>query len=113
MPLSLPLDSPNLRILHSLRSHEAQIQTRLNALKKLDEQLNEVGEETYWDAIIPVPESSRLGYTKGQIVNTNTVIINLGGTDLGNERDSGYWIEYTATQARAVANRRREGSYQS
>lgn len=116
VPLSLPLDSQNLRVLRSLRQNAATLQTRLEALEKLQSQLHELASRPQWEALVPVQGTSSLAYGSGRIVQTDKVMVNLGGGEANSSSeddreqpaDSGYWVEYTAEQAEGVALRKAE-----
>ena len=60
VPLSLPLDSQNLRVLRTLRQNADTLQTRLQALDKLQSQLHELASKPQWEAIVPVEGTSGL-----------------------------------------------------
>lgn len=117
VPLSAPIHSRNVKILSSLRAHQLHLERRTANLEGLQKSLRQLPDEPRWDAHVPVPSTSRLAFTKGQIVNTNTVTVNLGGgkgtdTAEGDDKDGddgGYWVEYTAKQAIGVAERKKEG----
>lgn len=116
VPLSVPLHTPQLALLRSLRTQADQLQARIQNLVKLEEQLKEIPDEPRWDAIVPVPSSSSLAYARGSITNTNTVLVHFDADDAEdtqgkqaeNKAKSGYWVEYSAKQARGVAQRRRD-----
>lgn len=119
VPLSVPLHTPQLARIRFLRDQADQISKRIQTLVKLEEQLNQLPDEPRWDALVPVPSSSSLGYAKGHVANTNTVMVHFDlnedhgmavhGKD-GSGRpainENGYWVEYSAKQARGVAQRR-------
>jgi prefoldin subunit 5 len=92
--------------LKSLRSHATQLAGRLEKLQQLDAQLATLPDEPRWDALIPVAPGSSLGFARGQITDTNTVLVKLGNEDATGED---YWVEYSAKQARAVAERKSAG----
>ena len=112
VPLSLPLESPTLRVLQRLRTKAHDLEGRLIVLARLQQQLDELPDEPRYDAVVPLPGTSSLAYSSsasgGRIVETNTVTVNLGGGD--NDEDSGYWVEYSAKQAKGVARRKAEGA---
>lgn len=124
VPLSVPLHTPQLALLRSLRAQADQLQERIQKLVKLEEQLKEIPDEPRWDALIPVTPSSSLAYARGNIKNTNTVMIHFetageeedNATNVGqgssNNAQKGYWVEYSAKQARGVAERRRASECQ-
>ena len=113
VPLSLPLDSQNLRVLRSLRQNADTLQTRLEALEKLQSELHELAKQSQWEAIVPVEGTSGLAYSSSssgsRIVQTDKITVNLGGGEDGeDEAGSGYWVEYTPEQAQGVASRKAE-----
>lgn len=119
MPLSVPLQTPQLSLLRSLRLQADQLSARIEKLVKLEEQLKELPDEPRWDALVPVPSSSSLAYARGNITNTNTVMVHFDIADGTEEKQAdiasgtagqGYWVEYSAKQARGVARRRRDGA---
>lgn len=116
VPLSVPLHTPQLALLRSLRAQADQLQDRIQKLVKLEEQLKEIPDEPRWDALVPVPSSSSLAYARGNITNTNTVMVHFDASTTGenttitrgdgDDGQPGYWVEYSAKQARGVADRR-------
>lgn len=113
VPLSVPLQTPQLALLRSLRSQADELSQRIQKLVKLEEQLKEIPDEPRWGALVPVPSSSSLAYARGSLTNTNTVMVHFdmhSESDLlekeKNTADAGYWVEYSAKQARGVAQRR-------
>lgn len=118
VPLSVPLHTPQLALLRSLRAQADQLQERIQKLVKLEEQLKEIPDEPRWDALIPVPPSSSLAYARGNVTNTNTVMVHFDASSTtgedtsvlsgaGDTTQQGYWVEYSAKQARGVADRRK------
>ena len=117
VPLSLPLESPTLRVLQRLRTKAHDLERRLAVLARLQQQLDDLPDESRYDAVVPLPCTSSLAYSSsppgGRIVETNTVTVNLGGgEDSEDGQDSGYWVEYSAKQAKGVARRKAEGASQ-
>lgn len=116
VPLSVPMHTPQLALIRSLRSQADRISKRIQTLVKLEEHLNMLPEEPRWDALVPIPSSSSLAYTRGTITNTNTVMVHfdtsedsangLDGAGESATANGGYWVQYSAKQARGVARRR-------
>lgn len=119
MPLAVPLHTPQLARIRSLRDQAAQISKRIHALVKLEEQLSVLPDEPRCDALVPAPSSSSLAFAKGSVANTNTVMVHFDFLSEDHETDAqrkdarqepiendGYWVDYSAKQATGVAQRR-------
>lgn len=115
VPLSLPLDSQNLRVLRSLRQSAAELDRRLGVLAQLRLQLRQLASKQSWDAFVPVQGTTSLAYgsssSGSKIVQTDRITVELGGEEDGqsdSDETSSYFVEYSASQAAGVAERKAE-----
>ena len=110
VPLALPTGSRNLARVLQLRADIARCQERIASLSKLDQQLGDLAADasrTSWNALIPVSSASTLVYAPGQIVDPQTISVDIGGAVDG-EHD-GYRVDCTPLQAQGISARKQQG----